>query len=156
MAISLEELAVGALEGTVGPWTLAIGAGAIAVALAAGSARPLRRMSATGAFVVGRTGQVNLAGLTGWIGGVRRSWQGLVAEARAEYEAGRRDVSAPMSGQRAIAEAVSDVETGSVTVVQAAPPPAELAADGPSDVAGRDRRGRFVRRATTTNGTQPE
>jgi hypothetical protein len=44
MAISLEELALGALEGSAGPRTLAIGADAHAVALAGGSARAVRPM----------------------------------------------------------------------------------------------------------------
>ena len=53
MAISLEELTAAALEGSVGPLTLAVGAGALAVALAAGSTRPLRRIASTSVLAVG-------------------------------------------------------------------------------------------------------
>ena len=62
MAISLEELTAVALEGSVGPLTLAVGAGALAVALAAGSARPLRRMASTSVVAAGRTGRLKPTG----------------------------------------------------------------------------------------------
>lgn len=160
MAISLEELALGALEGSAGPWTLAVGAGALAVALAAGSVRPVRRMASTGAFVAQRSGQLNLAG---WIGSARQSWRDLVAEARAEYESERLSaVEAEPLKRRA-----ADLPEPSVTSTPlteestvSAPEPAastpEPNANGESGSVTRDRRGRFVRRAATTNGTRSE
>ena len=182
MAISLEELALGALEGSAGPWTLAVGAGALAVALAAGSTRPVRRMAATGAFVAQRRGQLNLAG---WLGSARRGWLALVAEARAEYEAGRQQAAdtAPAARRPADQPEVmpTPVAAASVTVAEpaaAAPvveppvapvaePPATLertatppalapVSDDSSPAAKRDQRGRFVRRAANTNGTRSE
>ena len=177
MAISLEELALGALEGSAGPWTLAVGAGALAVALAAGSARPVRRMAATGAIVAQRRGQLNVnLNLAGWLGSARQSWLALVAEARAEYEAGRQqaaDTAPPArrpSGPPEVtpapvaAAAVPVVESPAMPAVE---PPAtpELAAtptvlapvsDGTSPAAKRDQRGRFVRRSANTNGTRSE
>jgi hypothetical protein len=178
MAISLEELALGALEGSAGPWTLAVGAGALAVALAAGSARPVRRMAATGAFVAQRRGQLNLAG---WLGTARQRWLALVAEARAEYEAGRQqpagDAAPPTRTPDDQADTDSTPDTsGRVFVIEpapAAPEPLASAPAGPEPVvltppttaptsddtpppARRDQRGRFVRRAANTNGTRSE
>lgn len=159
MAISLEELALGALEGSAGPWTLAVGAGALAVALAAGSARPVRRMAATSAFVAQRTGQLSLAG---WIGNARQSWRNLVAEARAEYDASRSlgvsaaVVSAPVqlrAADRAVPVAAVDTSPVDVSVqATASEAEPELATQK------RDQRGRFVRRAAapTSNGTRSE
>jgi hypothetical protein len=168
---------VGALEGSAGPCTLVVGAGALAVALAAGSARPVRRMAATGAFVAQRTGQLNL---TGWIGNVRQSWLDLVAEARAEYDASRSlgvsvaVVSAPIELQaadRAAPAATVDAPpVATVPGVVDAPvavdaPPADLsvqstepAAEVQPATSKRDQRGRFVRRASgpTSNGTRSE
>jgi hypothetical protein len=174
MAISLEELALGALEGSAGPLTLAVGAGALAVALAAGSARPLRRMAASGAVTVQRTGQLNvMSGIGGWIGGVRRSWRDLVAEARAEYEAGRRKAPARPGAEPPLVLKPEDRAEPSasgrrVFVVEppasqkraspeAAPPPDAGTPSPPG--AARDRRGRFVRRrpsAIENNGTRAE
>jgi hypothetical protein len=65
MAISLEELAAVALEGTVGPVTLAVRAIALAVALATGARRPLRRIAAMSVFAANRTRQSNVRG---WVG----------------------------------------------------------------------------------------
>jgi hypothetical protein len=160
MAISLEELALGALEGSAGPWTLAVGAGALAVALAAGSVRPVRRMASTGAFVVQRNGQLNVAG---WIGSARQSWRDLVAEARAEYESERQTASEAEPLVRRAADFSVPFATSTPVKEEAAasaPDPAaatpEPDADGESDSVPRDRRGRFVRRAATTNGTRSE
>ena len=162
MAISLEELALGALEGSAGPWTLAVGAGALAVALAAGSARPVRRMASTGAlagaFGSQRTGQLNL---TGWIGSARQSWRDLVAEARAEYEASRRSpaaaAAAPIVLQAADPPApVATVETPVSPVANTPVTSPEPAVTSESGRSKRDQRGRFVRRATNNNGTRSE
>lgn len=159
MAISLEELALGALEGSAGPWTLAVGAGALAVALAAGSARPVRRMAATSAFVAQRTGQVSL---TGWIGSARQSWRDLVAEARAEYDASRGlGVSAAVIGapvELQAADRAVPVATVDARPVDVSAPPARSAAAIDPSTAKRDQRGRFVRRAAvpTSNGTRSE
>ncbi|MGE3913518.1 MAG: hypothetical protein AB7K36_29475 [Chloroflexota bacterium] len=158
MAISLEELAAGALEGSVGPWTLAIGAGALAVALAAGSGKPLRRMSSTGAFAAGRTGQLNLTGLSGWIGSQRQNWQALVAEARAEYEAERQAALTEVDPEQHAPEAaaLNATAAGPAEASPADMPAADATAQDHADGPGRDRRGRFVRRAAATNGTHSE
>jgi hypothetical protein len=166
MAISLEELAAGALDGSVGPLTLAVGASALAVVLAAGSARPLRRMAATSALAAGRAGragqvrQVRQVSLTGWLGATRRRWRGMVDEARAEYEAGRR--RGPAGGETAVPPLVVASASGAVSE------PGQVVVPSPGDAPGeapgragrsagsrtRDQRGRFVRQAT--NGTQPQ
>ena len=168
MAISLEELALGALEGSAGPWTLAVGAGALAVALAAGSARPVRRMASTGAFSGARTGafgaqRTGQLNLTGWIGSARQSWLDLVAEARAEYEASRHTptraeaAAAPLvlrEADRAVPGAMVDAPAAPVTdTAVTSPEPAVTSQPGPSK---RDQRGRFVRHATNNNGTRSE
>jgi hypothetical protein len=161
MAISIEELAAGALDASVGPWTLAVGASALAVALAAGSARPIQRIAATSVVSVERLGQ---ASLTGWLGAARRGWTSLVDEARAEYEAGRQPSVRPEASAMVVASASGVVpERGRIVVPEASandapavsakhivtPPHDESAASRK-----RDRRGRFVRRAT--NGARPE
>jgi hypothetical protein len=144
MALSLEELTAAALEGAVGPVTLAVGASALALALAAGTTRPLRRIAASSAVAVERAGQLSL---TGWLGTVKRGWRDLVAEARAEYEADR---PAANSGASPIVVAsASTVVPGEGTVVVV---PSIRESETASRT--RDRRGRFVRRAT--NGAQPE
>ncbi len=151
MAISLEELAVGALEGSVGPWTLAVGASALAVALAAGSARPLRRIAATTVHAAERNGQIRLAD---WYGAARRGWHGLVAEARAEYEAGRRPGTILVTAAPT-PDPVVPLTTVSGTVLMTTEPRDEAAThDADAGPHVRDRRGRFVRRSV--NGTQPE
>lgn len=145
MAISLEELTAIALEGSVGPLTLAVGAGALAVALAAGSTRPLRRMASTSMAAVGQNAQLNPKG---WIEAARRRWASLVEEARAEYEAGR----APASIVVASATGAVPERGGIIVVPGAEGVPASLALT--DDIRRtRDQRGRFVRRAT--NGVQP-
>jgi len=152
MATSFEELTAVALEGSVGPLTLAVGAGALAVALAAGSTRPLRRMASTSVVAAGRNAQLNPKG---WIEAARRHWSSLVEEARAEYEAGRLPATAIVTPSIVVATETGAVPAaGSVIVVPgAAGVPASLA---PTEEASRtrDQRGRFVRRAT--NGRQPE
>ena len=151
MAISLEELTAVALEGSVGPLTLAVGAGALAVALAAGSTRPLRRIGATSVLAAGRAGQLNPIG---WIEVVRRQWSSLVDEARAEYEASRAPASSAGAPSIVIATATGAVpEAGSVIVVPGAVD-GPVSLEVPEGSRTRDPRGRFVRRAT--NGVQPE
>ena len=152
MAISLDELAAVALEGSVGPLTLAVGAGALAVALAAGSTRPLRRIASTSVVAAGRNGQLNLIG---WIDVARRRWFSLVEEARAEYESSRASVSTDRASSIVVATATGAVpEAGSVIVVPGADelPPVLALPEGTGRT--RDQRGRFIRRAT--NGVQPE
>jgi hypothetical protein len=151
MAISLEELTTVALEGSVGPLTLAVGAGALAVALAASSTRPLRRIGATSVLAAGRAGHLNPIG---WIEVVRRQWSSLVDEARAEYEASRAPASSAGAPSIVVATATGAVpEAGSVIVVPGAiDGPVSL--EVPEGSRTRDPRGRFVRRAT--NGVQPE
>ena len=162
MAISLEELTAAALEGSVGPLTLAVGAGALAVALAAGSTRPLRRIASTSVLAVGRTGQLNPVG---WVGAAKRHWSSLVDEARAEYEASHapRPIIVSPTGATPtdppptvlVASSTGAVsEAGSVVVV---PESENISAslDRPAEANRiRDQRGRFIRRAT--NGVQPE
>lgn len=151
MAISLDELAAVALEGSFGPLTLAVGAGALAVALAAGSTRPIRRIAATSVAAAGRAGQLSPIG---WLGAARRGWTGLVDEARAEYQASRAATSGTVAESIVVANAAGAVsESGSLIVVpESAAVPASL---DPQDAQRiRDQRGRFVRRAT--NGVQPE
>jgi hypothetical protein len=97
MAIAFEEIAAGVVETAVGPWALVLGAGAIAVAFAAGSARPISRMVTTGVVAIDSAGR---ADPRAWLRSVRRSVRGLVDEARAEYEAGR-DVPALTPDQAA-------------------------------------------------------
>ena len=152
MAIAFEELTAVALEGSVGPLTLAVGAGALAVALAAGSTRPLRRMASTSVVAAGRNAQLNPRG---WIDAARRNWSSLVEEARAEYEAGRAPASVVSAPPVVVATATGAVpEAGSVIVVPGAEGvPASLALPDETNRT-RDQRGRFVRRAT--NGRQPE
>ena len=157
MAIALEELALGALEASAGPWTLAVGAGALAVALAAGSVRPFRRMATTGAFAAQRTGQLSLRG---WIGSVRQNWLDLVDEARTEYDAARQsDVAAAPIVLQAVDRAepvAAPVTVADAPVTRATAPPPMPAVDNGASTGKRDQRGRFVRRAVTTNGTQSE
>lgn len=73
MARSPDELTAGAHEGSVGPLTRAIGAAAVAVALASG-------------VTTGRNGQLNPPGR---VDAARRHWPSLVEEARAADEAAR-------------------------------------------------------------------
>ena len=151
MAISLDELAAAALEGSIGPLSLAIGAGAVAVALAAGSTRPIRRIAATSAVAAGRTGQLNPIG---WLRAVQRGWASLVDEARAEYQASRAPASGPVAESVVVANAAGAVpEAGTVIIVPdfAA---GRASVDQEDKQRIRDQRGRFVRRAT--NGVQPE
>ena len=151
MAISLEELTAAALEGSVGPVSLAVGASAIAVALAAGSMRPLRRIAATSVLAAERAGQFSL---TGWLGTAKRRWFDLVDEARAEYEAGRLPSEGLAASPIVVTTAARVVpETGTVIVVPAL---REAPASFDFEAANRtrDQRGRFVRRAT--NGAEPE
>ena len=172
MAIPLEELTAVALEGSVGPVTLAVGASALAVALAAGSTRPLRRMVATSVVAAERSGQI---GVRDWLDAVKHGWLGLVEEARAEYEAGRRATtpvaSAPIASPPIVATTSGFVPPAGTTMARAAS--AQVSAvvesampideresadaagtpDDPLVVRTRDRRGRFIRRAT--NGLQP-
>jgi hypothetical protein len=160
MAISLEELAAGALEGSLGPWSLAVGAGALAVALAAGSVRPIQRMTATSVVAAERAGRLRV---TDWLGVARREWAGLVDEARAEYDAARGHVESVDTTSIAVASASGYVpEPGSI-VVPATPATDALTEAQPlvlppfDDHAAsrvRDQRGRFVRRGT--NGARPE
>jgi hypothetical protein len=161
MAISLEELAVGALEGSVGPWSLAVGASALAVALAAGSMRPLQRIAATSVVAADRAGRFSLKR---WIGAARRGWAELVDEARAEYEAGRRpgvdretktvvvaSASGFVSETDRIVVPATVVEGGQTVGVQPLEVPPR---DQDAASRTRDQRGRFVRRRT--NGARPE
>jgi hypothetical protein len=151
MAISLEELTAAALEGSVGPVTLAVGASAIAVALAAGSTRPLRRIAATTVIAAERTGSLNLGG---WFAAVKGRWLGLVEEARTEYESGRRDPRDVAASPLVVASAASVVaEPAGNLIVSASTEPSSIPE---MHVAGRgrDQRGRFIRRAT--NGVRPE
>ena len=151
MAISLDELAAVALEGSVGPLTLAVGAGALAVALAAGSTRPLRRMTATSVLAAGRTVQFSPIG---WFGAARRGWTSLVDEARTEYQASCAPTSGAVSESVVVANAAGVVpETGSTILVpETAAAVTSLDLEDPQRT--RDQRGRFVRRAT--NGVRPE
>lgn len=175
MAISLEELALGALEGGAGPWTLAVGAGALAVALAAGSSRPLRRMATTGAVASVVTGAATaqratrrraMSGIGGWLGGWRQGWRDLVAEARSEYEAGRSPSTRALADPPIILKPEDRAEpplagaSEAPTLPEIAAPEASShdAANTGTDIsrtdseaesqarATRDRRGRFVRR----------
>jgi hypothetical protein len=151
MAISLEELTAAALEGSVGPVTLAVGASALAVALAAGSTRPLRRIAATSVLAAERAGQFSLSG---WFEAARRRWTSLVEEARAEYEASRLPAGSAAASPIVVATATGVApEAGNVIVV-----PGSLDVPESFDLQAasrtRDQRGRFVRRAT--NGAQPE
>jgi len=152
MAISLEELTAVALEGSVGPLTLAVGAGALAVALAAGSTRPLRRMASTSVVAAGRNGQLNP--IT-WLDAARRHWTSLVDEARTEYQASRAPMPMDRASSIVVATATGVVpEAGSVIIMPETahvPTPLVLPEDGTRI---RDPRGRFIRRAT--NGVQPE
>src|SRR5689334_18096444 len=86
MALAFEEIAAGVAETAVGPWALVLGAGAIAVAFAASSARPISRMVTTGVLAVDSTRRPDPRA---WLRSVRQSVRGLVDEARAEYEAER-------------------------------------------------------------------
>jgi hypothetical protein len=151
MAISVEELAAVAFEGSVGPLTLAVGAGALAVALAAGSTRPLRRMASTSVVAAGRNAHLDPRG---WVDAARRHWSSLVEEARAEYEAGRAPAAIVTAPSVVVATATGAVpEAGRVIVPGADNGSGTLVL--PEDASRtRDRRGRFVRRAT--NGRQPE
>ena len=160
MAISIEELAAGALEGSVGPWTLAVGASALAVALAAGSSRPIQRIAATSVLSAERLGQVSLIG---WLGAARLGWTSVVHEARAEYEASRQPSARPESA--VVVASVSGVvpERGRIVVPGASANDAPVATaqhlvalpfDEHATGRTRDQRGRFVRRAT--NGVRPE
>src|SRR4051812_12197769 len=149
MAISLEELVAVALEGTVGPVTLAVGASALAVALAAGSTRPLRRIAATSVFAANRTRQRSVRD---WVVAARHRWSSLVDEARAEYEASGHPAQHPAASSIMVATAAGVVpETGSVVVpgLQDGFEAVELQEAHRT----RDQRGRFVRRAT--NGSRP-
>ena len=150
MAISLDELAAVALDGTVGPITLAVGASALAVALAAGTARPLGRIAATSVLAVERIGQLRPLGV---VGAVRRGWTSLVAEARAEYEASRRPRDAVVAPPVVLAAADRADRTSDSMVVSESPhgSPAD---EGHAAGRVRDGRGRFVRRSK--NGAQPE
>ena len=151
MAISLDELATVAFEGSVGPLTLAVGAGALAIALAAGSTRPLRRIAATSVLAAGRTRQLRPLG---WFGAACRGWTSLVDEARAEYQASRAPTFGGVAAPVVVANAAGAVpETGSVIVVPGSAD-AAVALEHPDTNRIRDQRGRFVRRAT--NGVQPE
>ncbi|HZO29859.1 MAG TPA: hypothetical protein VFH48_28125 [Chloroflexota bacterium] len=151
MAISLEELTAVALEGSVGPLTLAVGAGALAVALAAGSTRPLRRIASTSIVTAGRTGQINPVA---WIEAAKRHWVSLVEEARAEYVASRELAAGPVTSSVVIANATGAVsEAGAIVVPGADRAPATLVLPEESSRT-RDQRGRFIRRAT--NGVQPD
>ncbi|MFN8635848.1 MAG: hypothetical protein U0893_18520 [Chloroflexota bacterium] len=163
MAISLEELAAATLEGSVGPWTLAVGATALAVALAAGSTRPLRRVAATTSVAAVQQAAAKRVGTlnpTSWLGAARRSWLRLVDEARTEYEAGRQGSTAVTSAIVVASASGVAQEPGTVMIVTAesdAVPSDVLVTDADADEHAesptRDRRGRFVRRAT--NGTRP-
>jgi hypothetical protein len=151
MAISLDELAAVALEGSVGPLTLAVGAGALAVALAAGATRPIRRMTATSVLAAGRAVQLSPIG---WLGAARRGWTSLVDEARTEYQASRAPVSSAVSESVVVANATGAVpEAGSVIVLPGSTA-TEVSLDHDDPQRTRDQRGRFVRRAT--NGVRPE
>lgn len=151
MPVALDELAAVALDGAVGPLTLAVGAGALAVALAAGSTRPLRRMASASLVTAGRTGQLNPIG---WIGAARRQWLSLVEEARTEYEASRAAAASLVTSSVVAASATGAVpEAGTVVVPGTDRAPATLVLPEESSRI-RDQRGRFVRRAT--NGLQPE
>jgi hypothetical protein len=144
MAISLEELTVGLAEGMVGSLAFALGAGAVAVALAA---RPVGRIVTTGVSsldseVAGRPRR--------WIGSLGRGWRDLIDEARAEYEADRR------SGSSSDPEAVIVNRTvdGSTAAVQAARGEASHESVEAAEVTRkRDARGRFQRRSP--NGAAP-
>jgi hypothetical protein len=151
MAISLDELAAVALEGSVGPLTLAVGAGALAVALAAGSTRPIRRMAATSVLAAGRAVQLTP---TDWLGAARRGWTSLVDEARTEYQASRASASGAVAESIVVANAAGAVpEAGSVIVIPGSTGTA-TAFDHEDSQRTRDQRGRFVRRAT--NGARPD
>lgn len=163
MAISLEELAAATLEGSVGPWTLAVGATALAVALAAGSTKPLRRVATTGSVVAMQRAAVTRATSVkpgNWLDAVRQGWLRLVDEARTEYEAGRQGGQAVTSAV-VVASATGAVREPATMVIVAAPDAAaadvavvgDAGADEHAENPTRDQRGRFVRRAT--NGTRP-
>jgi hypothetical protein len=140
MAMALEELATGVVESAVGPWALVLAAGAVAVACATRSARPVNRMLTGGVVAADASGRVNPRQ---WLRSIRQGVRNLVDEARSEYEAGQLQppVTAELAADR-IADA-AQARSGQVLVADAATSrPAELEASRRRDV-----RGRFVPRS---------
>ncbi len=133
MARSPDELTAVAHEGSVGPLTLAVGAGALAVEPAAGPTCPPRRIASASGMATGRNGQLTPLGR---VDAARRHWSSLVEEARAADEAGRAPASSILLS--------TDV----------APASGVVSFDLPETNRTRDPRGRCVRRAT--HGVQPE
>jgi hypothetical protein len=143
MAIALEEIAAGVVESAVGPWALLFGAGAVAVAFAAGSTRPLSRMVTASVIAVDASGRVDPRQ---WFRSLRGGVRSLVNEAWAEYEAGRRRPGLSPDGA---ADIVADAAPSSWPAGGGLLLATEASFD--SDVADsakrRDARGRFVPRS---------
>jgi hypothetical protein len=146
MAIALEEIAGGVVESAVGPWALVLGAGAVALAFAAGSVRPLSRMVAAGVVAADASGLVDPRQ---WLRSFRRGVRGLVDEARAEYEARRHaSSSTPDLAADVLSEAARLARSsGGLLLATGVPADAEDQESGRR----RDARGRFTSRSP--NGT---
>ncbi len=143
MAIALEEITAGVVEGAVGPWALLLGAGAVAVAFAAGSARPVSRMVTAGVVAVDASGRVDPRQ---WLRSFRSGVRGLVDEARAEYEAGRhRRSSTPDLAADIMADAARSGQSSAGGLLLATDAP--TGTDDPDPARRRDARGRFSSRS---------
>ena len=141
MAISIEELALSLGEGAVGPLAVALGAGAVVVALASRTTQPVRRVLTNGVATLRRRDPISPRR---WIDSLGRGWRDLVDEARAEYEADRRD--APVNGRRVATTRRRARTRTRVPAVAVRNGAAESSGtvDGPRK---RDARGRFQRRS---------
>lgn len=143
MVVALEELTAGVLESSAGPWALALGAGALAVALAVGSARPLGRIAARGVATAEWAGSLCPEAVQPgrWLRSAAGSWRALVDEARAEYEA----------SQAQTPDAAADRVERAARRASARGGPRHAALATPRR---RDERGRFV--PGSQNGTSAE
>ena len=143
MAMALEEIAAGVVESAVGPWALVVGAGAVAVAFAARSTRPLSRVMTTGVVTADASGRIDPRQ---WLRSIRQGVRGLVDEARAEYEAGRHRpvLTAETAAEIVAGKARSARPNGGAVLIATEPSDQPAVLD-----AGRrrDARGRFVPRS---------
>jgi len=151
MAVAFEEIAAGVVDTALGPWALVLSAGAVAVALASRSARPVGRMVSQGVVSAGAANKVDPRH---WLTSAGRGMRNLVAEARAEYEAKRKQ--SPLTVEQAV-DVVARASRPSVTldrrVLVTAAPDAGAGVDHEEIARRRDSRGRFVRQSP--NGTAP-
>jgi hypothetical protein len=149
MAIALEEIAAGVVDSTVGPWAFALGAGAVAVAFATGSTRPLSRMMAGSVVAADAAGKITPRQ---WLVSLGREVRRLVDEARAEYEADRHPLlPTPQTAAGIVVGAsrrsMSESEHA-LTVTDAGTSLSDLDAGH-----RRDTRGRFSRRSPNGTGS---